>query len=71
MTAPGKNKSIWFDQKSLERLNSIVDEYERRTGMRPSDSSVVCRALESLFLAECLSKTSNATDARQPESVAA
>jgi hypothetical protein len=54
MTNVGENKSIWFDEQTLARLDQIVAEYKRRTGVQPSRSAVVCRAVDALFLAECL-----------------
>ena len=46
----GRNKSIWFPPKSIERLELIIAEYERQIGVKLSDSAVVCRAIDSLFL---------------------
>lgn len=54
MTSVGENKSIWFDEQTLARLDRIIVEYKRRTGVQPSRSAVVCRAIDALFLSECL-----------------
>lgn len=53
MTIPGKNKSIWFDNDRLIKLDKIVESLQQRTGLRISDSAVVMRAIDVLFLSEC------------------
>lgn len=65
MTNVGENKSIWFDEQTLTRLDQIVAEYKRRTGVQPSRSAVVCRAVDALFLAECLTDKANDVAERQ------
>lgn len=66
MTNMGENKSVWFDEQTLARLDQIVAEYKRRTGVQPSRSAVVCRAVDALFLSERLIDKTNTISDDQP-----
>lgn len=53
MTQPGENRSIYFDGNTLEKIERIIAVYERKTGIRPTRSQIVNRAIDLLFLSEC------------------
>ena len=66
MTIPGKNKSIWFDNDRLVKLDKIVASMQDRTGLRISDSAVIMRAIDVLFLSECPTDKPNVVSVDQP-----
>lgn len=63
MINPGENKSIYFDNDRLLKLDRIAAMLQRQSGIRVSRSAVVMRAIDDLFLAVCpLEKTSDSRE---------
>ena len=65
MTTPGENRSVYFDNDRLTKVEAIVVAFERRTGVRLNLSRVVNRAIDALYLIECPSEaTDNAPESK-------
>ena len=59
MTTSGENRSIYFDGDRLEKIKKIIAVYEQKTGITPTRSQIVNRAIDALFLIECPSDTTD------------
>ena len=53
MTLSGENRSIYFDGDRLAKIERIIALYEQKTGIKPTRSQIVNRAIDLLFSSEC------------------
>jgi hypothetical protein len=60
MTLPGENRSIYFDGDRLAKIERIIALYEQKTGIKPTRSQIVNRAIDFLFSSECPSDRTDA-----------